>query len=181
MYTQLVHSDLKEKTKKALKEAWTFQATLEQINFTQLGIEVCPKDKQATWVRLQKPKHTKKYHRFTFERLFLLLEFLIDNSFVLNGCVIRRQQKGIPMGTNAGQDLANLYLYYYESSFIDTLILKDKKQEASSFHLSFRLIDDVLSLDNPSFNTFLNHFYREVSIQKNWRSTLPHIKIIHSF
>jgi hypothetical protein len=54
---------------------------------------------------------------------------------------------GIPMGTNCAPALANLYLYSYESAFIDRLAA-DSVRTAREFHLTFRLIDDVLSVDN---------------------------------
>lgn len=49
--------------------------------------------------------------------------------------------------TNAAPALANLYLHSYESDWIQDKALEDIKM-AQSFHLSFRLIDDLCSLDN---------------------------------
>lgn len=57
------------------------------------------------------------------------------------------------MGTNAAPELANLYLYFYESRFIDRLILHNILM-AQSFHLTFRLLDDVLSVDNSHYGKF---------------------------
>jgi hypothetical protein len=54
---------------------------------------------------------------------------------------------GIPMGTNCAPALANLYLYAYESAFIDRLMAHDIRT-ARACHMTFRLIDDVLSVDN---------------------------------
>ena len=53
------------------------------------------------------------------------------------------------MGTNCAPVLANLFLYYYESSFITRLEEERGREVARMFHMTFRLIDDVLSLDNP--------------------------------
>lgn len=52
------------------------------------------------------------------------------------------------MGTNCAAVLANLFLYYYESSFITRLEEERGREVARMFHMTFRLIDDVLSLDN---------------------------------
>ena len=52
------------------------------------------------------------------------------------------------MGTNAGLDLANLYLYAYESTFVDKLVKIHGVNAAKFFRYSFRLIDDVFSVDN---------------------------------
>ena len=57
------------------------------------------------------------------------------------------------MGTNSAPELANLYLYFYESSYVDKLISTDHAH-ARSFHLSFRLLDDLLSADNSQHGVF---------------------------
>ena len=57
------------------------------------------------------------------------------------------------MGTNCAPALANLYLYSYESRFIDRLIEENKHETAEKFHMTFRLIDDVLSIDNDAWHT----------------------------
>jgi hypothetical protein len=63
----------------------------------------------------------------------------------------QQQVVGIPMGTNCAPLLADLFLYSYESEFLQ-LLVKDKKiHEARSFNFTYRYIDDVLSI-----NTFLN-------------------------
>ena len=55
-----------------------------------------------------------------------MLEFLIDNIFVSFGGVLLQQIVGIPMGTNCVSLLADLFLYSYESEFLQNLV-KDKK------------------------------------------------------
>ena len=52
------------------------------------------------------------------------------------------------MGTNSAPSLANLFLYAYESAYIDRL-LRTEPARAASFHMTFRYIDDTLSIDNP--------------------------------
>ena len=87
-----------------------------------------------------------------------MLNFLIDNVFVQFGGRLFQQTVGIPMGTNCAPLLADLFLYSYESEFLDGLKKKDKKL-ARSFNFSFRYIDDVLSLNNPRFGDFLHLIY----------------------
>jgi hypothetical protein len=77
------------------------------------------------------------------------------NTFIKNGSKIRRQVRGIPMGTNCAPLLANLYLYSYESDWIQKMSTTNL-QQARGFHLSFRYIDDLLSLDNPAVDMFVN-------------------------
>ena len=50
-----------------------------------------------------------------------MLNFLIDNVFVQFGGRLFQQTVGIPMGTNCAPLLADLFLYSYESEFLDGL------------------------------------------------------------
>jgi hypothetical protein len=83
------------------------------------------------------------------------ISFLIDHVYVVNDGVVFRQSRGIPMGTNCGPVLANLYLYAYESVFIDRLISDDPKT-AEMFHRTFRFIDDTLSFNNLDWPFFVS-------------------------
>jgi hypothetical protein len=78
-----------------------------------------------------------------------LTEFVVTNTYVMNGSILRKQAVSIPMGANCAPAVANLYLYSYESEYIDRLTRSNEVEKAQAFHLSFRLIDDVLSFDNP--------------------------------
>jgi hypothetical protein len=55
-----------------------------------------------------------------------MLEFLIDNIFVSIGGTLFQQVVGIHMGTNCAPLLADLFIYSYESEFLQNLV-KDKK------------------------------------------------------
>jgi hypothetical protein len=50
----------------------------------------------------------------------------IDNIFVSFGGTLFQQVVGIPMGTNCAPLLADLFLYSYESEFLQKLV-KEKK------------------------------------------------------
>ena len=84
-----------------------------------------------------------------------LVTFLVGNTYIVNGGVLRKQVVGIPMGTNCGPLLANLYLYAYESAFIDRLSKIEGLPKAQAFHMTFRLIDDLLSVANPSIRNYV--------------------------
>ena len=90
----------------------------------------------------------------------------MSNTFVVNGDVIRRQIVGIPMGTNYAPLLANLYLYAHESRFIDRVIQTHGVQRARSFHMTFRLIDDVLSVDNALFEDCDDLYPSELTLEQ---------------
>ena len=80
-----------------------------------------------------------------------MLEFLVDNIFVVFAGKVFQQIIGIPMGTNCAPLLADIFLYSYEAEFIQSLLLAGKKRLASQFNFTFRYIDDVLSINNPDF------------------------------
>lgn len=95
-----------------------------------------------------------------------MLEFLIDNIFVQCGGRVFQQTVGIPMGTNCAPLLADLFLHSYEADFIADLIRKKEYRLARSFNLSFRYIDDVLSLNNPNFGDLIHRIYpKELEIK----------------
>jgi hypothetical protein len=88
-----------------------------------------------------------------------MLEFLIDNIFVMLGGRVFQQTVSIPMGTNCAPLLADLFLYSYEADFIQELLKKNEKKLARSFNFMFCYIDDVLSLNNFRFGNFVDRIY----------------------
>jgi hypothetical protein len=58
------------------------------------------------------------------------------------------QVAGTPMGTNCATLLADLFLYSYESEFLQKLVKDKKIHEARAFNFTYRFIDDVLSKAN---------------------------------
>ena len=86
---------------------------------------------------------------------FIMLEVLIDNIFVSFGGTLFQQVVGIPMGTNCATLLADLFLYSYESEFLQKLVKGKKIHEARAFNFTYRYIDDVLSINNSRFAEFL--------------------------
>jgi hypothetical protein len=65
----------------------------------------------------------------------------------------------IPMGTNCGPLVADLFLYSYEKDFTQGLLQKNEKKIARSFKFTFRYINDVLSLNNYRFSDFVDRIY----------------------
>ena len=88
-----------------------------------------------------------------------MLEFLVDNLFVVFGGKVFQQIVGIPMGTNCAPLLADIFLYSYEADFIQPLLSTGKKTLASQFNFTYRYIDDVLSINNPGFENYLGQMY----------------------
>ena len=63
------------------------------------------------------------------------------------------------MGTNCAPLLADLFLYSYESEFLQKLVKDKKIHEARAFNFTYRYIDDVLSINNSRFAEFLPLIY----------------------
>ena len=96
---------------------------------------------------------------YSEEQVISMLEFLIDNIFVSFGGILFQQVVGIPMGTNYAPLLADLFLYSYESEFLQKLVKDKKIHEARAFNFTYRYIDDVLSINNSRFAEFLPLIY----------------------
>ena len=63
------------------------------------------------------------------------------------------------MGTNCAPLMADLFLYSYEADFVQHLQKRKFKKQTKNpliLLLSFRYIDDVLSLNNPKFNYYID-------------------------
>ena len=88
-----------------------------------------------------------------------MLDFLVDNIFVVFGGKVFQQIVGIPMGTNCAPLLADIFLYSQKAEFIQSLLSTGKKKIASQFNFTYRYIDDVLSINNPDFKNYLGQMY----------------------
>jgi hypothetical protein len=87
-----------------------------------------------------------------------ILEFLIDNIFIMFGGRVFQQTVGIPTGTNYVL-LVDLFLYSHEADFIQGLLKKNEKKLVRSFNFTFHYIDDVLSLNNSKIGDFFDLIY----------------------
>ncbi|KAK3093303.1 hypothetical protein FSP39_013879 [Pinctada imbricata] len=98
-------------------------------------------------------------NKYTETDIIQMLNFLIDNIFVVFGGKVFQQIVGIPMGTNCAPLLADIFLYSYEAEFIQSLVSDGKRYLASDFNFTYRYIDDVLSINNPKFADYLSSIY----------------------
>ena len=88
-----------------------------------------------------------------------MLEFQVNNIFVVFAGKVFQQIIGIPMGTNCALLLADIFLYSSEAEFIQSLLSAGKKRSASQFNFTYRYIDDVLSINNPDSENYLGQMY----------------------
>ena len=105
-------------------------------------------------------EHSDSKNNYSEEDIIKMLEFLVDNIFVIFAGKGFQQIVGIPMGTNCAPLLADIFLYSYEAEFIQSLLSIGRKKLASRFNYTYRYIDDVLSiLYNPEFKNYLGKMY----------------------
>ena len=144
LYTSIPHTQLKSRLKNIIHRCFSKKDGTPRYKYIVLGRD------SSYFVR----NNSKSSSKYTEEDVYKMLEFLIDNIFVQYGGLVFQQTVGIPMGTNCAPLLADLFLHSYEVDFIADLIRKKEYRLARSFNLSFRYIDDVLSLNNPNFGDF---------------------------
>ena len=146
LYTTLPHDKLKTRLKETIHKAFSHRNYGSK--FVVLGYN-------STYF-------SNKIHKgktcYSEEQVISMLEFLIDNIFVSFGGTLFQQVVGIPMGTNCAPLLADLFLYSYESEFLQKLV-KYKIHEARAFNFTYRYIDDVLSINNSRFTELLPLIY----------------------
>ena len=68
--------------------------------------------------------------KYSIADLAKSIQFLLENVYIFNGGLIRRQVVGIPMGHNWCPPGANIYLYGNEQEFIEQLIQNDQSNIA---------------------------------------------------
>ena len=86
---------------------------------------------------------------------------------VHNGLVYR-QIIGIPMGTNAGPHIANIYLHVYEFDSIQDLIEKRDEDTLKKLQYIFRFQDDLISFnDFGGLENYLELIYPKELIVNN--------------
>ena len=98
---------------------------------------------------------------------FLEVPLVSYNIFVKFGGCLFRQVIGIPMGTNCAPLLADLFLYSYESEFLDNMIRGGHRKLARSFSLCYRYIDDLIVFNNKKFGDYVKEIYpSQLTVEK---------------
>ena len=81
-------------------------------------------------------EHSDSENKYSEDDIIKLLEFLVDNIFMVFAGKVFQQTVGIPMGTNCSHFLADIFLYSYEADFIQSLLSTGKKQHLGSISLT---------------------------------------------
>ena len=90
---------------------------------------------------------SNKANVYNKDQIFTMLDILIDNLFFQMGNRVYKQVIGIPMGVDPAPFMANLYLYYDESTYMEQLA-KTNYGEAKKYNKIQCYIDDLFALNN---------------------------------
>ena len=147
LYTKIPHDKLIDVLNKIIDFAFK-GGTRGKISINNSGT--------ANWVYKGSERSTCVY---TKESIIRAVDFLIRNCYFRLGDKLFRQDIGIPMGSDPAPAFANLFLFHYESSWLDS-IKKSNNILARKFGQVFRYIDDLLALnDGHSFETHFHKIY----------------------
>ena len=137
LYTSIPHKKLKQEMSWVINKAFSGM-NKKLIRFTKSS---------AYWSN----KKEEKIFSVDCKTLIRMVDWLIDNTFVVVGDKVFQQKIGIPMGTDCAPFLANLFLFAYEFKWMYKM-LKDRKFEIlNHFRHCCRYIDDLLGVNNDSF------------------------------
>ena len=149
LYTTIPHQKLKSRLATIIRNSFIHKNGNRRYKFLGLGRE------GLYFVK----EHSDSKNKYTEDDIVNMLEFLVDNIFVVFGGKVFQQIVGIPMGTNCAPLLADIFLYSYEAEFIQSLLSTGKEKLASQFNFTYRYIDDVLLINNPDFENYLGQMY----------------------
>ena len=148
-YTTIPHQKLKSRLATIIRNSFIHKNGNHRCKFLILGRE------RPYFVK----EHSDSKNKYTEDDIVNMLEFLVDNIFVVFGEKVFKQIVGIPMGTNCAPLLADIFLYSYQAEFIQSLLSTGKKKLASQFNFTYWYIDDVLLINNPDFANYLGRLY----------------------
>jgi hypothetical protein len=117
LYSTIPHSELKDKLRELVQLCFIKRNGQRRYKYLVLGRD------RSYFVR----HHSDSTKKFSETDIFNMLEFLIDNIFVMFRGSVFQQTVGIPMGTNCAPLLADLFLYSHEADFIQGLLKKNEK------------------------------------------------------
>ena len=116
-----------------------------------------PRSGKARWVN----KKSGSSFIFTKESIREAVAYLIKNCYFKLGNKLFRQDIGIPMGSDPAPAFANLFLFHFESKWLNS-IKKSDNILARKFGQVYRYIDDLIALnDGKSFEKYFKDIYPE--------------------
>ena len=117
LYTTIPHQKLKDRLTSIIRNAFIFKNGNRRYKYLVSGHE------ETYFVK----EHSDSKSKYSEDYIIKMLEFLVDNIFVVFAGKVFQQTVGIPMGTNCAPLLADIFLYSYEANFIQSLLSTGKK------------------------------------------------------
>ncbi len=148
LYTTIPQQELKERICKLIDKAFD-RPEIHYINISPF----------RTYFS-DTPSEKENYVSWNVCQMREAFRFLIDNIYVKFGDDIFKQTLGIPMGTDCAPVVADLFLHTYEYDFLEKLTKKKQLHIASKFNLTFRYIDDLISINNDAFEDYISDIYQ---------------------
>ena len=139
LYTNIPHEALKTNIRNLIREAFKVRGSKYLI---------VSKDGKAHWSL--EPSLWSACVSVDNSKLVEWTNYLIDNVYIKVGSKVYRQTVGIPMGTDCAPQLANLFLFHYEYSYMK-ILMKKNLCVAKKFNDTIRYIDDLLTVNNSKF------------------------------
>ena len=102
------------------------------------------------------------FYTFSKDSLLLAVNYILDNTYVVFGNFLLKQDCGIPMGGNSSGEIAKSSLGFYEFDYMKEL-MKNKKQWDLAKRLSnnSRYIDDLITINYLHFDKVYPSIYPE--------------------
>ena len=117
---------------------------------------------------------SKSCIKLTLESLLECLNYLIDNTYIIFDGNVYGQAIGIPMGTNAGPHVANIYLHQYENDYFNYLYINNMKGELSKLQHVFRFQDGLISFNDHGYlESCINNIYPSEMIVNKTNVSVP--------
>ena len=126
LYTTKPHQKLKDRPTSIIRNAFIFKNGNRRYKYLVL------RHGETYFVK----EHSDSKNKYSEDDIIKMLEFLVDNIFVVVAGKVFQQTVCIPMGTNCAPLLADIVLYSYEADFIQSLLSTGKKHLASRFNLT---------------------------------------------
>jgi hypothetical protein len=115
MYEALEHTALIEGCMVAASDAWKHQRRRVAAESGSRVEDVRLALSAHGWAEEDPSLEDSPHMWYTEQRLREALTYMLDRLYILNGGVLRKQVKGVPMGLNCAGQLANAYGYAVES------------------------------------------------------------------
>jgi hypothetical protein len=149
IYTTISHSKLKDRLRELAQMCFIKKNGQRRYKYLVLGRD------RSYFVKY----HSDSIKKFSESDIINVLEYLIDNIFVVFAGRSSTTDSQHTMGTSCAPFLADLFLYSFEADFIQGLLKKNEKKLAQSFNFTFRYVHDVLPLINIRLGDFVDRIF----------------------